>query len=146
MYDNHPNNPISWMPADFSWKLILFLVGSAIIFFLVNLFLRKLLGMKKRTLLNPHYVNERHEKVEFRLSIIGAVLVGAVTIGSDFRSLNPVYASLVLGILITLYRAYMEKKYAENPNEYRFTLLEFSIGILLVLSLGSFLFPDMPLY
>lgn len=146
MYDNHPNNPISWLPSDFSWNLILFLVGSAIIIFLVNMFLRKLLGVEKRALLNPYYVNERHEKVEFRLSIIAAVLVWIVTIESSFKSLNPIYASLILGLLITLYRAYMEKKYGENPNEYRYTLLGFAIGILLVLSLASFMFPDVPLF
>lgn len=146
MYDNHPNNPISWLPADFSWQLILFLVGAAFIFYLVSLFLRKLLGIEKRNLMSPGYVNERHEKVEFRLGIIAAVLVAAVTIGSGFKSLNPIYAGLFFGLLITMYRAYMEKKYAENPNEYLYTLLEFTIGILLMLSLASFMFPEIPLY
>lgn len=91
-------------------------------------------------------MNEKHEKVEFRLGIIGTVLVAAVTIGSGIESLNPIYAGLVLGLLITLYRAYMEKKYAENPNEYLYTLLEFTIGILLMLSLASYMFPDIPLF
>ena len=146
MYDNHPNNPISWLPSDFSWKLIIFLVVAVIIFFLVNLFLRKLLGIEKRNLLSPGYVNERHEKVEYRLGIIAAVLVAVVTISGDFKSIYPFYATLAAGLLITLYRAYMEKKYSENPKEHLFTLLEFTIAILLVLSLASFMFPDIPLF
>ncbi|WP_422124595.1 DUF4181 domain-containing protein [Planococcus sp. X10-3] len=146
MYDNHPNNPLSWLPSDFSWKLILFLVVAAIILFLVNLLLRKLLNVEKRSFLSPGFVNDRHEKVEFRLGIIAAVLVAVVTINSGFRGLYPLYATLAAGLLITLYRAYMEKKYAENPNQYLFTLLDFTIAVVLVLSLGSFLYPDIPLF
>ncbi|HSJ39259.1 MAG TPA: DUF4181 domain-containing protein [Planococcus sp. (in: firmicutes)] len=121
-------------------------MGAAIIIFLVNLFLRKLFDVEKRTFIKPGYVNERHEKVEYRLGIIAAILVGAVTIGSGMKSLNPVYATLAMGFLITLYRAYMEKKYAENQNEHMYTLLEFTLILLLVLSLGRFIFPDMPLF
>lgn len=146
MYDDYPSNNFSWMPNDFGWKFTMFLVGAALIIFLVNLFLQKILDVEKRKFMKPVYVNERHKKVEYRLGVIAGLGAMAVAMGSGLNSLSAVHAPLAAGFLVTVYRAYMEKRYAENPNEHLYTLLEFTLIVLLILSLGSFLFPDMPLY
>lgn len=146
MYDNYPNNSFSWIPSDFGLKFAVFLVGTALIIFLVNLFLQKILDVEKRKFMKPVYVNERHKKVEYRLGIIAGLGAMAVAMGSGMNSLSAVHAPLAAGFLVTVYRAYMEKKYAENPNEHIYTLLEFVLIVLLVVSLGTFLFPEIPLY
>lgn len=147
MFDDHPDYSRSWLPMDFEWKFVLFLLGMAAILFLVNLFLRKVLGVEKRSFFKANYVNARHEKVEFYLNIAGAVgMVAAFIYGYEHGALYPIYASVIVALIVTLYRAYMERKYAENPREYLFTLLEFPLIILFILSLGSFLFPHIPLF
>lgn len=47
---------------DLGVKLILFIGGMFVILFLVNLFLRKVLGIEKRHFLKANYVNDRHKK------------------------------------------------------------------------------------
>lgn len=146
MYDNYPNNSFSWLPSDFGLKFALFLVGAAIIIFLVNLFLWKTLKVEKRKFMNPVYVNERHKKVEYRLGLIVGVGAIVVSLANGMNSLTALYTPLAAAFTVTMYRAYMEKKYAENPNEHIYTLLEFVLIVLLVVSLGTFLFPEIPLY
>lgn len=147
MYDDHPDYSRSWLPMDFEWKFVLFLLGMVAILFLVNLFLRKVLGVEKRSLMKASYVNDRHKKFEFYIGIAGAIGVGAAAIyGYGKSGLYPIYATVIVALISTLYRAYMERKYAENPREYIFTLLEFPLIILFILSLGSFLFPEIPLF
>lgn len=117
------------------------------ILFLVNLFLKKVLGVEKRNIFKANYVNARHKKVEFYLDIVGTVgMVAALIYGYEHGALYPIYASVVAALIVTLYKAYMERKYAENPREYIFTLLEFPLIILLILSFAGFMFPDIPLF
>lgn len=147
MYETYKNYAGPLMPENVGLKIMLFFVGMFLILFLVNLFLRKTMGVEKRNFLKANYVNDRHKKVEFYLGIAGAVGVAAAAIyGYGKSGLYPIYASVIFALISTLYRAYMEKKYAENPREFLFTLLEFPIIILLILSLVSFLFPEMPLF
>lgn len=146
--DETYNSYVNSLPADYTGlKLILFIGGMFVILFLINLFLRKVLGIEKRNFLKAQYVNDRHRKVEFWLSMTGVAGVVAATVyGYGNGAFFPIYATLISGLIITAYRVYMEKKFAEHPKEYLFTILEFSLMILFILSLGSYLFPDIPLY
>lgn len=146
--DETYNSYIASQTPDYSGlKLILFIGGMFVILFLVNLFLRKVLGIEKRNFLKAHYVNDRHKKVDFYLNMAGIVgVLAAAAYGYGKSGLYPIYATLVVALIVTMYRVYMEKKYAEHPKEYLFTLLEFPLMILFILSLGSFLFPEFPLY
>ena len=144
MYNNYTD---SLQPDNFGLKMLLFIGGMFVILVLVNLFLRKVLGVEKRNIFKAQYVNDRHKKMEFYLSMAGLVLVVAVTIyGYGKSAMYPIYATLACLLIATLYRAYMEKKHAEEPREFLFTLLEYPLMVLLLLSWGSFLFPDIPLY
>ncbi|QHJ69855.1 DUF4181 domain-containing protein [Planococcus halotolerans] len=147
MFDVYREYAGPLMPDDFGLKMILFIGGMVAILFLVNLFLSKVLGVEKRSLMKANHVNDRHKKVEFYIGIAGAIGVGAAAIyGYGKSGLYPIYATVMVALISTLYRAYMERKYAENPREYIFTLLEFPLIILFILSLGSFLFPEIPLF
>lgn len=133
----------SGTPDYLGLKLILFIGGMFLILFLVNLFLRKILGVKKRHFLKANYVNDRHKKVEFWLNMAGVAGVAAAAFyGYGRNGLYPVYASIFVAFIAIAYRLYMEKKYAEDPKEYLYTLFEFPIVALLIVSLASFLFPD----
>lgn len=147
MFDEHPDYSRTWLPMDFDWKFVLFLLGMFAILYLVNLFLSKVLGVEKRNIFKANYVNARHEKVEFYLNIAGTGgLVAALFYGYEHGALYPIYVSVIVAFVVTIYRAYMERKYAENPKEYIFTLLEFPLIILLILSFAAFLFPEIPLF
>lgn len=132
---------------DLGVKLILFIGGMLVILFLVNLFLRKVLGIEKRHFLKANYVNDRHKKVEFRLNLVSAAGVAAAAFyGYGKSGLYPLYAVAIFALIGIFYRIYMEKKYAENPREYLVTLFEFPLVVLFTLSLGSFLFPDFSIF
>lgn len=144
MYNSYTD---SLPPDNSGLKMLLFIGGMFVILVLVNLILRKVLGIEKRKIFKAQYVNDRHRKVEFYLSMAGLVLVVAATIyGYGKSAMYPIYATLAGLLIASLYRAYMEKKHAEDPREYLFTLLEFPLIVLLLLSWGGFLFPDIPLY
>ena len=147
MFDIYREYAGPLIPDDFGVKMILFIGGMFAILFLVNLFLRKVIGVEKRNFLKASYVNDRHRKIEIYIGIAGVIGVGAAAIyGYGKTGLYPIYATVIVALISTLYRAYMERKYAENPKEYLFTLLEFPLVILFTLSLGSFLFPEIPLF
>lgn len=147
MFDVYREYAGPLIPDDFGLKMVLFIGGMFAILFLVNLFLRKIVGVEKRSFLKAGYVNDRHKKVEILIGIAGAIGVGAAAIyGFGKSGMYPIYATVIVALISTLYRAYMERKYAENPREYLFTLLEFPLIILFILSLGSFLFPETPLF
>lgn len=147
MFDVYREYAGPLIPDDFGLKMIIFIGGMFAILLLVNLFLRKVLGVEKRSFLKAGYVNDRHKKIEIYIGIAGVIGVGAAAIyGYGKSELYPIYATVIIALISTLYRVYMEKNYAENPREYLFTLLEFPLSILFILSLASFLFPDIPLF
>ncbi|MFD1031636.1 DUF4181 domain-containing protein [Metaplanococcus flavidus] len=147
MFDIYFSFASPLMPESFGWRFTLFIAGSISIIYLVDLFLRKLLGVEKRKLFKSRYVNDRHKKVDFYLRIAGAVfLVAALAYGYENGPLYPIVATIGAALMSALYQAYMEKRYAENPGDHLYTILEFPLTIIPVLILGGTLFPEIPLY
>ncbi|EMF48152.1 hypothetical protein B481_0273 [Planococcus halocryophilus Or1] len=50
--------------------------------------------------------------------------------------------TVVIGIAQVLLRAGFEKKHAENPNDYLFTILEALTNVMILMIFGFSLFPD----
>lgn len=49
---------------------------------------------------------------------------------------------IIFGAIQETVRAVMEKKHAKNPNDYLFTLIQFPLAILVIITLAYAAFPD----
>lgn len=134
-------------PESLGWRFVIFIAGALLLTYLVDLFLRKLLGLEKRSHFKSNYVNDRHKKVAFYLRVGGAIALAPILSFSYDNGL--IYTALgfvAVGLVNTLYQAYMEKRYAENPKDALYTVLEFPLTIIPLLMMAAVIFTDIPLY
>lgn len=126
--------------SEVALRFILFIGGSIASFYLVDMLLRKILKVEKRSS-EVSYVNDLHKKWDKIVRIgSGSVLIvlALIVLGFDF----PIRPSLFLPIAILpispiVLRIGFEKKYAKNPNEYLHTLLGMGITVVIM---GTLLF------
>lgn len=131
---------------DVGWRVVLFLFGTGSSIFLVNLSLRKILGVERRKFFSAVHVNDLHKKWDRILSIGSAIVVFIMSFAFiEYGSLISMYVlgiTAVMGILQVVIQAGFEKKHAENPNDYLYTLLESLTGTVILITFGVSLFPD----
>lgn len=131
---------------EIGWRIILFLLGVGSSTFLVNLFLRKILGVERKEFFSDTRVNDVHKKWDRVLSGLSAAVVFIISLAAiNYGPAVGFYILLVsvpLGILQLLVRLGFEKKHAENPNDYLYTLLESVTGTIILITFGVSLFPD----
>lgn len=125
----------------FWFETVLFFI---VLFFLLTVFnvvMRRWLGIEKRKLVFDPMVNDHHKKIDTRLrdSFIVVIFIGFL-INSTRRDLNqdpllilePWFLVIVFIIFDELLQAYMERKYAKNPNDYLYTLSKLVFLILII--------------
>lgn len=138
-----PAEYTSQFTSEFWWRMAFFLIGSAVVIFILNIILRKILDVKRRKRFSYNYINEKHQKIDWSIRM---VMVFAIVISAIFAfgalQIYMIFIFLLLSALQEIIRAVMEKKYAENPNDYLFTLIQFPIGIIVVFGLAYLAFPD----
>lgn len=131
---------------DVGWRVVLFLLGTASSIFLVNLSLRKILDVEKRKFFSTEHVNDLHKKWDRVLSVGAAIVVFVMSFALiEYGPVISIYLMIltaVIGILQVMVRAVFEKKHAENPHEYMYTLLESLAGTVILITYGLSLFPD----
>lgn len=126
--------------SEMAFRFILFVGGSIASFYLVDMLLRKILRVEKKSS-EVSYVNDLHKKWYKIVRIVsGSVLIVLTLIVLGFGF--PIFPSLFLLIAILpispiVLRIGFEKKYAENSNEYLHTLLGTGITIVIM---GTLLF------
>ncbi len=113
----------------FWMKLILLLLGLSLIIYLFNKAMRKWLKVEKKKWFSYNHLNDTHMKVDWtiRISCVIALIIGFFMNVTREPSENIWYLEthfLVLPFLILseIVRAVMEKKHAENKNDYLFTI------------------------
>lgn len=120
-----------------------FLIGSAVVIFLLNMLLRKMLGVGKRKRFSNNYVNEKHQRIDWTIRM---VMVFAIVITAIFAfysiQIYMIFIFVIFGAIQETVRAVMEKKYAENPNDYLFTLIQFPLAIIVIFTLAYAAFPE----
>jgi len=127
--------------SEMAFRFILFIGGSIVSIFLVDRLLRKILGVEKKKSVKDRHFNNLHKKWDGIVSTgsgIGVLILALIIIGLD-SSIN-MYLFLLIAIITMipiLVQIGFEKKYAENPNEYLFTLLEMAITVVIM---GTLLF------
>ncbi|RDI39136.1 DUF4181 domain-containing protein [Falsibacillus pallidus] len=112
----------------FGVKLFLVLLGIFIVMFAINLILRKIFKVEKSNLFSYNHVNGRHKKVDWTIRISVMVLIViqyAFNAKNDFINTPwylQTYSLMFVFIVITeVVKAFMEKKYAKNKNQYLVT-------------------------
>lgn len=126
------------------WEVLCFLVVGGLAVFLFNWFLRRVLRVKRKRFFSPasNYVNSQHQKVDAYFRWGGAaifLIVFFLTYGQG--PFIPFAVLIVIGILQEGYTAYMEKTYSDNPNDYKFTLLQFPIALIIIFISGYVFLP-----
>lgn len=128
------------------WQIILFVLGTVPSIYLMNLFLRKILGVEKKKAFSTKPINDVHKKWERILNVGSGIVIFCMSMA--VINYGPVVSMYVFGITVmigmiqVLLRAGFEKKHAENPNDYLYTILESSTTVIILITFGLSLFPD----
>lgn len=128
------------------WQIVLFLLGVVSSIYLMNLFLRKILGVKKKKAFSTKPINEVHKKWERIMNVGLGIIIFCMSIAvieyGPTVSLYVFGLTVGIGIAQVLLRAGFEKKHAENPNDYLYTVLEPLTTFVILITFGVSLFPD----
>lgn len=129
------------------WGLPAFFVVSGIAIFTVNWILRKILGVERKKWFSTsdYFVNDFHKKVErsFRYGSLALYILMLIFFGFETGSIYFLAATFLLGGIQELFKAYMEKTHAENPNDYKFTLLEYPVSMVIFFTSAATFIPEM---
>ena len=127
------------MAIDLLYLILLLFVFGLILFF-INKALRKRLNVEKRKFFSYGHVNEKHKKIDWSIRTVYIVLLFIgffinVTRGplQTIWFLEPYVLIFSLVFISEIVRIIMEKRYAENRNDYIFTTIQLVILSLIVL-------------
>lgn len=130
--------------SSFWFDLLLILGPFFILMFLFNGIMRRWLKVKRPKMFSHNHVNDKHKKIDWTFRGIFVVLMiigGAVNINrlpeEPILFLETWFLLLMLVIIAEIIRAIMEKRHAENPNAYIFTLSQLVFIVILLISLFS---------
>ena len=122
-------------------KLILVLSIYGVCLFLINKFTRKWLNVEKKKLFSYNHVNDKHKKIDWiiRITCVFFLTIGFfINASRDF--VKPIWfleAHIILFAFIIvseIVRIIMEKRYAENKNDYIFSAIQLVVGSIFLLS------------
>ncbi|MGG0642989.1 DUF4181 domain-containing protein [Sporosarcina gallistercoris] len=120
-------------------KLIIVVIGVSLVFYFLNKLLRTYFKLGKQNYFTNNYVNDMHKKLDWivRIILVSGFILFAIPMYSDETGTDTLLV-LVLSymffnsIVLELVRVTMQKKYAENENEYIPTLIE--LGLIIVMA------------
>lgn len=132
---------MSLFPPGFLLKLTIWLVCVIAFMTMCNAFMRKVLGVKKKEFFSYNFVNDIHKKGEWIIRITFVIIYILIFALGTY---NPFFIYAAIGFTISLsgFRAIIEKKYAENPKDYLFTLSELGFIVVIVLVMTLIVFPE----
>ncbi|WP_175989467.1 DUF4181 domain-containing protein [Bacillus sp. Marseille-Q1617] len=131
--------PASWL------TFVLILSNITIVLFLYNKGIRKLLKVERKKFWSDHHVNDTHKKIDRIINAVFIMLMVIVIFSSAENDpaegiwlLKPYILPFIFLIVSEAVRACMEKKYAENKNDYLFTISQLVFtSVLLVVLIGT---------
>lgn len=127
------------------WRIILFLMGAGASIFLVNTVLRQIFGVERKAFFSKKEVYDGQKKWDRLLngaSAVAAFSVPLLLFEYGAASLYILLISVVIGLAQLLVLAAFQKKHAENPYEYMYTLLESLTTLVILAAFGISLFPE----
>jgi len=129
-------------PEGFWVKMLIFLVVTLVFIVLFNAMMRKLLNVERRKFFSYNFVNDLHKKGEWTIRISFIIILIVIGVGYQ-NSLFISITLLTLFISLAIFRAIIEKKYAENPKAYIYTLCEMGFALVTSLTMGYILFGEL---
>jgi len=124
------------------WILVLFIFG--IFLFIINKFSRRWLKVEKKRVFSYNYVNDKHKKIERTIRIISIVLISiSLFTNVNQDSLKQIWfleTHLILFVFIIaseIVRIIMEKRYADNKNDYIFSTIQLVVISIFLISVFS---------
>ena len=139
---------ISYYETDYNWIWeIAGFIGAAVLAIAgFGWLLRKILGVERKKWFSPssNFVNSFHEKVNncFRWGNLALYLTTLAVFGFQEGALYFMVLTILIGGIQELFNAYMEKKHSDNPNDYKFTLMQFPIALIIVFISGYIFLPN----
>ncbi|WP_273833944.1 DUF4181 domain-containing protein [Guptibacillus sedimenti] len=122
--------------------VILVLSAFCLGLYYLNKALRKWLKVEKKSMFSYNHVNGTHRKIDWAIRIsFMLLLISSLFINIERIPLEPLWylqthiIMFVFIIVLETARAIMEKLYAENKNDYLFTLFQLGIIVAFLLSL-----------
>jgi Domain of unknown function (DUF4181) len=129
---------------NFWLKLFLLLAIYGVLISVFNMVMRKWFKVEKKKFFSYNHLNNLHKKIEWSIRIIFLVLlivgtiINLMRINKDLEKIwfLETYILMFVFIIVTeIIRAFMERKYAANKNDYLFTIIQLVfISILLSLT------------
>ncbi|WP_142828469.1 DUF4181 domain-containing protein [Planococcus soli] len=127
------------------WRVVLFIMGVAASTFLTNTVLRQIFGVERKPFFSKNEVYEDQKKWDRILkgiSVVAAISVPMLLFEYGAASLYVLLVSVVIGAVQLGVQASFQKKHAENPYEYMYTLLESLTTTVIFIAFGISLFPE----
>ncbi|WP_226537448.1 DUF4181 domain-containing protein [Fictibacillus halophilus] len=128
-------------------NVLLLLAIYSLLIYIFNNVMRKWLKVEKKEFFSYNHVNHRHKKIDWIIRITFLLLLIISTTINIMRMQKGLekmwfletYVILFIFIIVTeTARAWMERKYAENRNDYKFTIVHLVfISILLLLTVST---------
>lgn len=125
--------------SDFWWRFLIVIVSLIVILTLFNILMRKIFKVEKKAWFSYNHVNEKHKKTDWAIRISFMVImltyiiiIQTVSEPHPILFLQPAYLIFLYLIVSESVRAAMEKKYAENKNDYKFTISQLLMCIVLL--------------
>ncbi|WP_211655599.1 DUF4181 domain-containing protein [Planococcus alpniumensis] len=141
-------NEMRYYETDYSWmwEIAGFIGAVALAIGGFGWLLRKILGVERKKWFSPssNFVNESHEKINnyFRWGNLAIYIMTLIIFGFQKGALYFIVLSILIGGVQELFNAYMEKRYAENPNDYKYTLLHYPASMVIVTTCALAFLPE----
>ncbi|MYL72425.1 DUF4181 domain-containing protein [Halobacillus litoralis] len=130
------------LDSDFWLGLLLLLTIVSLLLVSFNTIIRRWLKVERKKVFSYNHVNEKHKKIDRIIRIIAAIsLILGYSINimsyptNTYWFIQPWYIIIVFLVVSELGRAVMERKYAQNPNAYKVTILEMTLILLIYISI-----------
>ncbi|RZT23632.1 DUF4181 domain-containing protein [Fictibacillus sp. BK138] len=135
------------MLDHFLLNVLLLLAIYSLFIYIFNKVMRKWLKVEKKKVFSYTHVNHKHKKIDWMIRITFLLLIIISTTINIMRMQKGLeklwfletYVILFIFIIVTeTARALMERKYAENRNDYKFTIVQLVfISVLLFLTYST---------
>ncbi|SEI02249.1 protein of unknown function [Halobacillus karajensis] len=119
-------------------KLTLWVVMILLFWLAFNKIMRKWLNVERNNFFSYNHVNEKHKKIDWTIRIITMIsllLTIPISFTQNFWLIQPWFLIIIFVVVSETVRAVMERKYAENPNAYKFTISQIIFVLLLFFTL-----------
>jgi hypothetical protein len=133
MYDLEPK---------FWQELFLLITSLLLVLVSFNAVMRRLLKVEKKKFFSYNHVNKKHSKIEWKIrkTFVVALLIGHfVNMTRDPLNwiwfFEPWFLMTGFVVAIEVTRAIMEYKYAENRNDYKFTISQLAFLVVIFFAL-----------